>query len=871
MHPTPGIEIGPYQVEALLGSGGMGEVYLARDTRLERRVAIKRLTREAGASNLLREARAAAALNHPNIAAIYDVLDTPQGAFIVMEYVEGETLSARLARGRLAPADAVAIARQLCAGMAAAHDAGIVHRDLKPSNVCLTAQHVVKVLDFGVARRMARLVADAGAEAAGGDTTLSTNERLVGTPAYMAPEQMVNGPVDARTDIYAIGMLLYQMLTGVRPFADAGGDIVAAALARVAPLRSPSAVEASVPSVLDRVVTHALEPEPADRFASARELDTALADTQRQLAEAPTEPVAPPAVHAGRRSRRPALPLALAALVVAAAAIGLWRARQPASQAAGVKPVVVAVLPFDAEAADARSALLGSYVADSVAATLRPTLGLNVLPGSAMDELGDAPDSARAGRRLGADFVVRGRVARRAADVRVGIEVLRAGATSIWHGERVAPPTGIRELVRLLATDVRGAIAKTGSLNGTQDAPAIVPEVPPDTENEAAYADFEQGRSFLLRSDVPGNVDRAMTLFEAAVAKDPRFAAAHARLGQARLNKYAQTNDAEWVTRSREAFLEALRLDPARAEVRLTLATLHQAVGRSDLAIEELRRAARDAPATDEPHRRLAGVLIDSGRFEEAVAELQQAIALRPNYFNNHSELGYAYYRAGRFEEAATAYTRVTELQPDSALGFHMLGTTQLSSGQLERALESYQTANALRPSPQTLSNIGTVHFWRREYRDALTAYEAAVRLAPGDADLWANLGDVQRRLGREGAARTSYQRAAALFEQRLTVNARDAFALAQLGLLATRLGEQGTARHRLDAALRAGPNDPDVLRTVAVVRLLGGDRPGACQAIDRALSVGLGPIVLRHDEDLAALAGRCEAYDRAAGRVPAA
>jgi len=869
MHPTPGIEIGPYQVEALLGSGGMGEVYLARDTRLERRVAIKRLTREAGASNLLREARAAAALNHPNIAAIYDVLDTPQGAFIVMEYVEGETLSARLARGRLAPAEAVAIARQLCAGMAAAHDAGIVHRDLKPSNVCLTAQHVVKVLDFGVARRMAGLVADVGTEATGGETTLSTNQRLVGTPAYMAPEQMVNGPVDARTDVYAIGMLLYQMLTGVRPFANAGGDIVAAALARVAPLRPPSAVEASVPSALDGVVTRALEPEPADRYASARELDTALADAQRQLAEAPTEPIAPPAVLVVRRWRRTASLLALAALV--AAAIGVWRARQPASPTAGTNPVVVAVLPFEAEAADARSGLLGSYVADSVAATLRPTLGLNVLAGSAMDEVGDAPDSAGAGRRLGADFVVRGRVARRAADVRVGIEVLRAGATSIWHGERVAPPTGIRELVRLLATDVRGAIAKTGSLNGTHDVAAIVPEVPPDTENEAAYADFEQGRSFLLRSDVPGNVDRAMTLFEAAVAKDPRFAAAHARLGQARLSKYAQTNDAEWVTRSREAFLEALRLDPARAEVRLALATLHQAVGRSDLAIEELRRAARDAPATDEPHRRLAGVLIDRGRFEEAVAELQQAIALRPNYFNNHSELGYAYYRAGRFEEAAMAYTRVTELQPDSALGFHMLGTTQLSSGQLERALESYQTANALRPSPQTLSNIGTVHFWRREYRGALTAYEAAVRLAPGDADLWANLGDVQRRLGRGVAARMSYQRAASLFEQRLRVNAQDAFALAQLGLLAIRLGEPDTARHRLDAALRAGPNDPDVLRTVAVVRLLGGDRPGACQAIERALSVGLGPIVLRHDEDLAVLSGGCDAYDRAVGRVPAA
>jgi serine/threonine-protein kinase len=868
MSPTPGIEIGPYIVEALLGAGGMGEVYLARDVRLERRVAIKRLARGAETSAiLLREARAVAALNHPNIAAIYDVLDTPQGSFIVMEHVEGETLAAHLARGALPPAEAVNVARQLCAAMTAAHGAGIVHRDLKPSNVCFTANHQAKVLDFGVARRVAAEPTLGGAQPAAPspapETTLSTGGRLVGTPAYMAPEQLVNGAVDARTDVYAIGLLLYQMLTGVRPFASAGDDVVAGALARMSHVPPPSSV-VPLPAALDEVVLWALAPDPADRPQSARALDAALEAVGLQ----PPRPQPGPGFPGGWQ----AVAGMVTALVLALVAARVWwpAARVPTASA---KPTVLAVLPFAGETGDARSQVLGTYVAESVATLLRPARGLNVLSASALDELDMASPAGspprppgvtpeRAARQLGADYVVRGQLARRGSGVQVTVDVLKAGTDPVWRGERSAPATALRDLVRLVAADVSAALGvPASSLAGA--AGGVAAGSAPVTENQEAFADYEQGRSFLARADVPGNVDRASALFESAIAQDPRFAAAYARLGQARLAKYEASNDAQWVAKAKDAFVEALRLDPARAEVRLALASLHRTEGKTDVAVEELRRAIADAPSSDEPHRELGGLLIDLGRTEEAIAELEQAIALRPNYFRNHSELGYAAFRAGRFAEAVQAYTRVTQLQPDSALGFHMLGTTHQAAGDTARALLNYERANALRPSALTLANIGTVHFWRGEYAEALRAYEQAVGMDPGDAIAYVNLGDVYRRLGRRGQAASSYEKALALYDDHLRVNPREPLTHAQVAIVSAILGRRAVARKHLEAALAAGRDDPDVLRAAAVVRAAEGDVAGACGDLGRALDAGYGAVLVRHDDDLAMLAGHCEAYDR--------
>ena len=281
-----GDQIGPYLILDTIGSGGMGEVYRARDARLERDVAIKRLSASAiggdeARARVLREARAAAALTHPNIAAVYDVLETPDGLVIVMEYVPGESVAARLTRGPLPVEEAVRIGLQIADALTEAHDRGVIHRDLKPANVHLTPGGKAKILDFGIARSVSDVPKGSAADPA------SEAGRIIGTPGYMAPEQMSGGRADARTDIYGVGLLLFEMLTGRRPFhqtdlLDSARAVFQGKVPRV------DDVDASLPDHLSSLVERTMALKPQDRPRNARELHGALERAARLLSNAPT-------------------------------------------------------------------------------------------------------------------------------------------------------------------------------------------------------------------------------------------------------------------------------------------------------------------------------------------------------------------------------------------------------------------------------------------------------------------------------------------------------------------------------------------------------------------------------------------------------
>ena len=275
---TAGTRLGPYEVLGLIGAGGRGEVYLAKDHRLDRKVALKRLlSRPSNAaessSELLNEARAAARLNHPNIAAVHDVFEIDDSAHIVMEYAPGETLASVLRRGPLSVDDVVAIGFQLADALAAAHAAGILHRDLKPSNISLTPSGTIKVLDFGIARTLR----DRSEPEGDLQTHTATVDRLAGTPGYIAPEQLAGQPADSRSDIYSAGVVLFQLATGRRPFES--GDALErmfSAVGKQAPLASE--FNPAVPQALSAVIGRALATRPSERYQSASELKTALSE-----------------------------------------------------------------------------------------------------------------------------------------------------------------------------------------------------------------------------------------------------------------------------------------------------------------------------------------------------------------------------------------------------------------------------------------------------------------------------------------------------------------------------------------------------------------------------------------------------------------
>ncbi|HET9265300.1 MAG TPA: tetratricopeptide repeat protein [Vicinamibacterales bacterium] len=865
-----GDRIGPYVIFDIIGSGGMGEVYRARDERLERDVAIKRLSVSAIGGDdvrvrVLREARAAAGLSHPNIAAVYDVLESPDGLVIVMEYVPGEPLAARVARGPLPAEDALRIAMQIAEALTDAHDHGVIHRDLKPANVHLTPGGKAKILDFGIARSVSK---NRSASGGGPDTEAG---RIIGTPGYMAPEQMSGAPSDARTDIYGVGLLLFEMLTGRGPF-DKRDPLGSARAIFQGAVPRVTDIDPTLPAAVSSVVARAMALEPEDRFPNARELHGALAHALRLQSDAPTidetdraisrSSTAWPATR--RRLAQHRVALSIVTVVVAVVALLVWRSVRDAwSPLVSAHPATLAVLPLHNRSGDAQNDAIALGLTEGIATRLSVLNRVRILSmDDSREAAANASDPTSAARTLGAAFVLEGGLQRKGQALEVDMTLVRN------DGHRTPAGHYTGDVSQLFALHERVAEGLTGVLSGeglTSGAPST--DVGPPTSNQEAFADYSQARVFLERPDDPENLRHAVRLFESALQKDSRFAAAHAGLGQAYWALYQETNDRQWTTKATAAILDALRIDPDQPEVRLSLAVMYRGLGRVAEARDELGRVLLLQPANDDAHRMLAGMHTDLGEWDQGAAEAHKAIALRPNYWRNHAELGFARFRAGRLEEAVKAYERVTQLQPDSARGYHMLGTVQQSAGDIAAALQSYQKANEILPTAATWSNMGTVLFWEGEYVKAAEAYERAIELLPNEPDLHANLGDVQQMLGRPDDAARSYQRAIDEVSRLLEVNDRNPVNLAILAMYQAKLGNRAAAESAIEKARSISPQDGDVLYNRAIVHALAGKQSEACTALEQALARGASAVIVSHAEELKPLKG-CAAYDRITAAV---
>jgi serine/threonine-protein kinase len=864
-----GDQIGPYVIVDTLGTGGMGEVYRARDARLERDVAIKRLSLSAigGAearTRVLREARAAAALTHPNIAGVYDVLETPDGLVIVMEYVPGESVAARLARGPLPVEEAVRVGLQIADALTEAHDRGIIHRDLKPANVHLTPGGKAKILDFGIARS-----ASDAPEGGAGDYG-SEAGRIIGTPGYMAPEQMSGGRADARTDIYGVGLLLFEMLTGRRPFEQA--DLLDSARAIFqGKIPRVDEVDPSLPDHLSSLIERAMALEPKDRPRNARELHGELERAARLLSNAPTVDETDRAISRGhtawpstrRRLKQHRVALSIAAILTAIAGYALWRLARPTlDPQVSAHPAAVGVLPLKNLTGNPENDAMALGLTEGVATRLSSIKTVRVLSLDDSRLIAAAePDAAKVARSLGASFVIDGQIQRKGQTLEVEVTLVRN------DGHRTPAGRFSGDASQLFALHRRVAEGLTATLSGEGLVPAgSNRDEGPPTANQEAFAEYSQARLFLERPDVPGNLDHSVRLFQSAIAKDNRFAMAYAGLGQAYWALYQETKDPIWTTRATTAILDALKIDPDLPAVRLSLAVMYRSLGRVQEAQEELQRVLTAEPSNDDAYRLLGGIHVARTEWDLAVQELQRAIALRPDYWRNHSDLGLANYRAGRLADAEKAYQRVIELQPDSARGFHNLGTVQQSAGKLPAAIASYEQANRIRPAMSTFSNLGTVLFWQGEYAKAADAYQQAVNLAPNQPDLHANLGDALTKLGRQDAAVASYRRAIEEVKKLLAVNDKDALNLALLGMYQAKVGNRTAAEAAIRQAVTLSPEDGDVLFNRAIVHALGGQLNQACSVLDQALARGASAEIVRRTDELKTLNG-CSAYDKVTGR----
>lgn len=849
-----------FRITAALGKGGMGEVYRAEDTKLGRQVAIKvlpgKLTFDrVSLARFKQEARLVAALNHPNIVTLYSVEESGGTHFLAMELVEGDGLDKLLHAGELLVPRLLDVAIQLADALAAAHARGIMHRDLKPGNVKVTRDGRVKVLDFGLAKLVAAAVEDPDSVDTS-ELTLSqplTGEgRVAGTVPYMSPEQLEGRPLDHRTDIFSLGIILYKMATGQRPFQGLSSPSVMSAILRDTP-KSVTDVRSELPVPLARIIERCLEKDPSQRYQSAADVRLDLEALRRELESGLITPPRPrPGVPRGLWWAAGAAVLG-AVLVSAALLIG---ERPPAGE--GAAPTLAEGRSADFDAAEWIIAVMPSAVAtgdadlaaltEGLCLTLTTSLaqlsrshGLQVIPASTLREEGvDRLEEAR--RELGVTLVLSIATRRYGDRVRVNAQLV-----------------DVKQQRQLVAETIDGAMDDLLDLEEKVTTRVLrmlqVELQPTERARVAAGTKSPEAHSFYLRAsgllrdfDEPAKVEAAVTLFREAVRVDPSYARAHAGLGEALWRRYRLDGDATGVQAALEECRLAVALDEKDAEGYVCLGTLHNGMGQHEKAAGKLELAKALDPTRDETFRGLANALEATGHTRLAEEAYKEAIALRPHYWAGYNWLGIFYFQQGRPDDAVAQFEKVVELAPDSFRGYSNLGAAHYYAGRWPEARAAYEQALQIKPDDNlAASNLATLDFFEGRFETAAKRFEATVRRSPADPLLWGNLGDAYYwGPGLREKAPEAFRRAASLSEERLRVNPRDAIVRAELAYYRAMLGQEEEARRQLAQALAESPSDLEVLYLGCQVHELFGDRGEALRLLEGAIQNGYPKIEVR-------------------------
>jgi eukaryotic-like serine/threonine-protein kinase len=785
--------VGHFSVIALLAAGGMGVVYRAHDADLDRTVALKfplpHHRPDAGSvERFRREARAAAALDHPNICSVYETGQTADGQlFLAMALYEGETLKARFARdGSLGVREALDVAARIVSGLGAAHRAGIVHRDLKPANVMLLPDGGVKILDFGLARMP--------------DGALTTSRGTPGTIAYMAPELIRGETSDARADLWAFGVLLYEMLAGERPFK--GGHEVALmhAILNNEPVR-PSLLRPAVEPWLEGLVLSLLAKEPAARPHSTDRVLDALTMGAGGPAPAPA-----PARPAGRRRLHVG---AIVALLVSLLWAGVWLAR--GELVANTEPHVVAVLPFTYTGADPD---IGAAVADAVSNRLS-RLSRVAVP----DELTTAAyvlagsDAADAARELSADGLVTGTIAEAGGAVRIDVAIYDARRDRMTTRSYTVPRNQVHATLPRLLRDVASGL-RLGLPREDRRRIAVAP-----TSSPEAWDLYLRGRAMQLRDAPLGIVNtsaesmqQAQSYFVMARELDPDFALARARLAQMHLQiaqKYDTTSAR--LDQTRLEAEAALRLDPDLPEAHIALAFFYRMGNDHARAAAQLQLAVDAAPFRSDLRLPLAYRLRDLGQWEEAAAQLETAVGLDPRNTTALMQAGLTYGRMRRYDHGIAAWDRMIALQPDNplpklfrGLQYQRLGIIDSLASTLERMPPEHDDGGMATWARYTVLRA------QRRHADVLAMLDSARHGISQDGLTYRPIALMRAvtldEMGDREQARRGYDAARRLLEDSVRAKPRDPSIRIGLGLAYAGLGRNQDAVREARTAMELMP-----------------------------------------------------------------
>ena len=729
-----GTTIQHYRVGERLGAGGMGEVYLAEDVRLGRPVALKFLPPALKAdpdsrARLLNEARAASLLRSPNIAVTYDIGEYAGSDFIVMEYVEGELLSKRVAGGPLPIREVVEVGVQVSDALEEAHGRGIIHRDIKSANLIRTERGLVKVLDFGLAKFLTSNPQDGFVT----QPQVTIAGMVVGTISYMAPEQALGRAVDNRADLFSLGVVLYELATGRTPFAGTVATEIVDKILHETPA-VPSMLNATVPRAFDGIVMRALEKSPTFRYQSARdmrqdlrELSSSLEESSRVSASRAVSAVTGPQGSAIERS--------------------------------------VAVMTFANITRDATDDWIGTGIAETVSSDLKNIHGMTVIGRARVyDALRNLASNASLdeslaidiGRRLGATWVVVGGFQKIGEMVRITANFVEVSTGTVRKTVKVDG-----RVSDIFALQDKIVYELSQGLNLVLRGTEIAGIERQETRSVEAYESFARGM-MNLRLASRDSIERAIAAFEHATRHDPEYALAWAALGGAYNLKGSFLSLTDLIEQAIEIERRALSIDPDLADAHTWLGAALLNLGRNDEAIGAMREAIRLEPDNGQAHQALARAYwVGKGDFASAIPEFERAIQLNPDAGYSYLQLGLLLAWQGQFDRAEEVCKRAVELQ------------------------DQYISGNAGLQVVGANGRLGYVYYLQGRYDDALREYERGLQfVASSDhalkdrtaIELTIKIGAAYQRQGRTADASRQFERARKMFDGLLAKGADDPF-----------------------------------------------------------------------------------------------
>ena len=823
-----------YKILEKLGEGGMGVVYKAEDTKLKRTVAIKFLPRyisnsEEDRARFRLEAQAAAALNHQNITQIYSIEELDEEIFIVMEFIDGEELKTKLQENTLELEESIDLAVKISRGLSAAHKKGIVHRDIKSSNIMCSVDGRVKIMDFGLAKMQ-------------GNSDMTKRGTTLGTTSYMSPEQFRGGNVDERSDIWSMGVLIYEMLSGKMPFSGAYEQAVMYSILNENSMDIRQ-IKNDIPIRIKEIIDKCLEKDVENRYQSAEELAEDLEDIfsvsgSKKTTEHKFDLYQK--INTGIKSK---ITYGIGATfsLILLIYFSLFSDNNFISNIfysnsdSEIRSLLI--LPFTNIGNDPKNQAFCDGLMETLTSKLTELeyhSSLMVVPSSEVRRF-DVKSPGEARKSFGVNLAVTGSLQLFDNKIRLNLnlvdaENMRQISSAVIDVSELdfltLQDNSVLNLVKMLKVEI-----DDNTKNLIKEGSTSEPE---------AYEFYLQGLGYLQRYELEENLNTAEDFFHKAIDADPVYALAYSALGETYWRKYELLKDVSYVDLADFLCKKAYSIDPNLAPVNKNLGIIRFGTGNYDDAIKYFNKALDLDPKSADSYRGLAKAYEALDLVDEAEDTYRRALKLKPGYWAGYNDLGVFYFRHGRYEKAIKEFTRVTILTPDNYKGYNNLGGVYYRMEEWQKAREMFEKSFKINKSYSVASNLGTLYYLEGNFKLAIKKYELAIELNNDDYLMWGNLGSAYYWSdSAKEKAENAFNRAIRLAEIKNKINPNNPIILSRLGGYYSMTGNKELTLDYFKKAINLEPDNPEVMYLYAAAKERIGEREEAIKWLHRSIEKG--------------------------------